>query len=238
MGGFLSWLDDAWWTPHGIVFDIGNATREALLQFRKSSDHTTCGGRDEYSNGNGSLMRCMPISCWLFGQKTTEQIQLAGDASALTHAHIRSQLCCTWHALWCDGILSERDVRTAARDASDRLRRYVPEFERLILARLLDGSVMDLPRASVISDGYVVATTEASLWCIANHADFPSAVLAAVNLGGDTDTTGAVAGGMAGLHYGLNAIPTEWVAALVRRDDVMALAERFATACVDHWQKT
>ena len=236
--GFLAWLDEAWWTPHGVVFDIGNATHGALKTFRVHRDHTSCGKSDEYANGNGSLMRSLPVSCWLFGQPTEEIHRLAGEASALTHAHLRSRLCCAWHALWCDAKLAGRPVRVAARQASDRLRQHVPDFERKILGRLLDSSVMDLPRASIQSDGYVVSTLEAALWCVANHDDFRSTVLAAVNLGDDADTTGAVAGGMAGLHYGFNAIPPEWIAALARRDDVMALAERFATACVEHWQRS
>ena len=237
--GFLGWLDRNEWTPHGEVFDIGNATRNALMLFRIGGDHTTCGQSHERDNGNGSLMRCLPVSLWLFGSPSEHVVQQAGDASALTHAHLRSRLCCAWHALWCDAVLAGREPRDAAHQASKRLRPLITvDLERQILKRLLDGSVMDLPRASLQSDGYVVSTLEASLWCVANHPDFRSAVLAAVNLGGDADTTGAVAGGMAGLHFGLKAIPAEWVAALARRDDVMALAERFANACVDHWQRS
>ena len=234
--GFLGWLDHNQWTPHGKVFDIGNATRSALMLFRIGGDHTSCGQASERDNGNGSLMHCLPVSCWLFGQQTEVITHMAGEASALTHAHLRSRLCCAWHALWCDATISERPVRVAARQASDRLRQHVPELEREILKRLLNGTVMDLPRASIQSDGYVVSTLEASLWCLANYDDFSKTVLAAVNLGGDADTTGAVTGGMAGLHYGLNAIPKEWILALARHDDVMALAERFADTCLAHWQ--
>jgi ADP-ribosylglycohydrolase len=234
--GFLGWLDHNEWTPHGAVFDIGNATRNALMLFRIGGDHTTCGQPGERDNGNGSLMRCLPVSLWLFGSPAEHLREKAGDASALTHAHLRSRLCCAWHALWCDAVLSGRDIRAAAQQASKRLRPLITvDLERQILKRLLDGSVMDLPRASLQSDGYVVSTLEASLWCVANHADFRSTVLAAVNLGGDADTTGAVAGGMAGLVYGLSGIPTEWIDALARRAEVMALAERFADACLAQW---
>lgn len=236
--GFLGWLDHNQWTPHGAVFDIGNATRNALMLYRIGGDHTTCGQSSEYDNGNGSLMRCLPVSCWLFGQATEDITRLTGEASSLTHGHVRSRLCCTWHALWCDAVLSGRLTRVAARQASDRLRQHVPDLERKILGRLLDGSVMDVPRASIQSDGYVLSTLEASLWCLANHDNFRSTVLAAVNLGGDADTTGAVAGGMAGLLYGFNAIPAEWISALARQRDVLDLAERFTTACIDHWQHT
>jgi len=235
MSGYLDWLDLNSWTPHGKVFDIGNRTRNSLLLYRIDRDISDCGGDEENDNGNGSLMRCQPISCWLFGQDLETQMRLAGEASALTHAHIRTRLCCAWHALWCEAVLSDRDVRMAARFASDRLRRHIPANERLRLERILDGSVMDLDRTNVPSSGYVISTLEASLWCLAQHHDFRSTVLAAVNLGGDTDTTAAVTGGMAGLHYGLSSIPSEWINALARRDEVLALADRFADACIEHW---
>lgn len=237
--GFLGWLDRNEWTPHGEVFDIGNATRNALMLFRIGGDHTTCGQSHERDNGNGSLMRCLPVSLWLFGATAEQMVEHAGLASALTHAHLRSRLCCAWHALWCDAVLGGHDVRSAAVHASKRLRPLITvDLERQTLKRLLDGSLMELPRSTIQSDGYVVSTLEASLWCVANHGDFRSSVLAAVNLGGDTDTTGAVAGGMAGLLYGLNAIPAEWISALARRDDVIALAERFADACVEQWERS
>ncbi len=237
ISGFLLWLDKSWWTPHGVVFDIGNATQGALRLFRTNRDHLSCGMTCESDNGNGSLMRSLPVSCWLLGQATEIIISKAGEASALTHAHLRSRLCCAWHALWCDAMLSGKSVRASARDASHRLLPNIMlDLERKILKRLLDGSVMDQSRAAIHSDGYVVSTMEASLWCLTNHDDFRSSVLAAVNLGDDTDTTGAVTGGMAGLHYGLNAIPKEWISAIARHDDVMALAERFADACLAHWQ--
>ena len=120
--------------------------------------------------------------------------------------------------------------------AARQLGHLVPAEERGVFAPLIDASILYLPRERVRSDGYVVSTIEASLWCLTNHNDFRSTVLAAVNLGDDADTTGAVTGGMAGLHYGFNAIPKEWISTLARHDDVMALAERFADACLAHWQ--
>ena len=237
LDGFVAWLDEGRWAAHGVAFDVGNATRNAIMLYRSGGDWRTCGQAHENDNGNGSLMRLMPMSCWLFGAPLEEQVRLAGEASALTHAHLRSRLCCAWHAVWCDAVLSGRDVRSAARTASDRLRRHVPQAEDGPLRRLLDGSALDLPREQVVSGGYVVSTLEASSWCLARHADFPGAVLAAVNLGGDADTTGAVAGGMAGLRGGLAAIPVDWIAALARSQEVLALAGAFADACLAHWAR-
>ena len=235
LSGFLAWLDQSWWTPHGRVFDIGNATQTALMRKRVGLPWNECGGDEEHSNGNGGLMRLLPASCWLFGRPTEEIIRLAGESSALTHAHPRSRLCAAFHALVSEDLLSGATVRVATMHAAARLHRHVPLEERTALAALLDGSALDQPRSRVRSDGYVVSTLEAALWCLEQHDDYSAAVLAAVNLGGDTDTTGAVAGGLAGLRGGLTAIPPEWINALARRDEVMALAGTFADACLAGW---
>jgi ADP-ribosylglycohydrolase len=87
-----------------------------------------------------------------------------------------------------------------------------------------------LPEDEIRSDGYVVHTLEASVWCLLATGDFPSAVLKAVNLGGDADTTGAVTGGLAGICYGEGGLPGEWLDALARRKDIEDLARRFAEA--------
>jgi len=235
MEGFRRWLDGGFWAAHGMPFDVGNATRNAIMLYRIHGDWSNCGQDSEWDNGNGSLMRCFPVSAWLVGASPTDRIRLAGEASALTHAHIRSRLCCAWHAQWCEATLSERDVGVAAAQVNARLRRDVPPAEWTHLARLLDGTILQAPRDSVNSSGYVVATLEASLWCVARHGSFSEMVLAAVNLGGDTDTTGAVTGGMAGWLLGAGAIPETWLSALPRRGEVEDLATRFAERCLDQW---
>lgn len=95
-------------------------------------------------------------------------------------------------------------------------------------AAFLDGSLLSLAEAEVQSTGYVVHTLEAALWCLLRHDTYAATVLAAVNLGHDTDTTGAVVGGLAGLGYGEAGIPPEWLAGLARRPDIEDLAIRLA----------
>jgi len=194
-----------------------------------------CGGSEDHDNGNGGLMRLLPASCWLFGRPTADIVRLAGESSALTHAHPRSRLCAAFHALTTEDLLSGASIRSAALNSAARLRRHVPPEEREPLATLLDGSALDRPRRDVHSDGYVVSTLEAALWSLERHDDYPAAVLAAVNLGGDTDTTGAVAGGLAGLRGGITAIPPQWRDSLARHEEVLALADRFADACLAAW---
>jgi ADP-ribosyl-[dinitrogen reductase] hydrolase len=107
----------------------------------------------------------------------------------------------------------------------------IAEKEIARFTRILNGTLGSLPEALISSSGYVVHTLEASLWCLLNYDDFSSAVLAAVNLGDDTDTTGAVVGGLAGLWYGAKNIPVEWLDVLARRADIEQLVHRIAPAC-------
>lgn len=235
MQGFHRWLYGCSWTARGSVFDVGRTTAQAIDQFARERDSTSCGQQGESANGNGSLMRCLPVSAWVAGRPVADSSAVPGEASALTHAHIRSRLCCMWHAGWCRAAMSRSDPGDCAAVASERLRSAVPDSERPHLARILDGTAMRLPRKQVPSDGYVVSTLEASLWCLAHGRTFEEIVLSAVNLGGDADTTGAVTGGMAGWLLGASTIPEAWIEALPRRAEVEALIEGFTERCLAHW---
>jgi len=98
-------------------------------------------------------------------------------------------------------------------------------------ARVLSGTIGDVGDREIASSGYVLHTLEASLWCLLTTTSYNDTVLTAINLGDDTDTTGCVAGGLAGLHYGLKAIPVTWRGAMAREAEITALLKRFVRAC-------
>ena len=81
-----------------------------------------------------------------------------------------------------------------------------------------------LDEEQIKSSGYVVHTLEAAIWCFLNTDNYKDCVLKAVNLGDDTDTVGAVAGGLAGLYYGYNEIPKEWLDVIPKKDWIEELA--------------
>ncbi|WP_435524551.1 ADP-ribosylglycohydrolase family protein [Chryseobacterium indoltheticum] len=89
--------------------------------------------------------------------------------------------------------------------------------------RVLKNDISKYNEDEISSGGYVLHSLEASLWCFLNSESYAEAVLKAVNLGEDTDTTGAITGGIAGIYYGFVNIPEEWIDVLVRKEDIEEL---------------
>ncbi|MEK0451716.1 MAG: hypothetical protein RL088_3984 [Verrucomicrobiota bacterium] len=232
---FLRWGRECYWTPHGNVFDIGVATSQALNRIAAGKPALECGGVSEYDNGNGSLMRILPV-CLRFADGDT--ITLAGkvqDASCITHAHRRSQMACFFHALFVRELLASGDCRGALSAAQAGFQTYYATpwtDEFMAFTNVLDARLPEFPESEIRSGGYVMETLAASLWCLLTTDNFRDCVLKAVNLGGDTDTTGCVAGGLAGVRYGIEAIDAEWLEALARKDDIEPLFDRFADLVV------
>lgn len=230
MERFRSWLLHGEYTPHGESWDIGGTTRRSILRYDRGTPVAESGDRDERQNGNGSLMRFLPAAIWLVGENLRAAVERAMRHSEMTHGHVRARLCCAYHALLVRDLLVGADLRDAMGFASEALDRWVPDAEREILEPVLTGAILESDEDDVESSGYVVHTLGASLWCLDRHDDYRSAVLAAVNLGGDADTTGAVTGGLAGVIHGLSAIPEGWVQALENPDLVWRIARRFESA--------
>ena len=140
--------------------------------------------------GNGSLMRTAPLAMLNYFD-----VYKIRDVSALTHAHPVAEWSCV---TLCDILWTIRNSGTPAKWVL--WRRY--------------GYIASRPVEAVKSDGYCEHTLEAALWCFLNTTSYADCVLAAVNLGGDTDTTAAIAGAIAGVYDGFEAIPPKWVGQL------------------------
>jgi ADP-ribosyl-[dinitrogen reductase] hydrolase len=233
---FVRWLDAEIWTPHGAVFDVGNATADAIRRLARGVAPLEAGRDDELSNGNGSLMRILPVAIWFGGRQTADTVEAAHRFSAVTHRHPRSQVGCAVFCLVARRLLAGLDAASAIDDAwRDASAHYNADpFASELRAYSRISSASDLKRlrvAEIRGSGYVVDALEASLWCLLTTRSFREAVLRAVNLGDDTDTTGAISGALAGIRYGLDAIPRDWRAKLARHEDLNALFDAFV-ACV------
>ncbi len=230
---FCSWLFDALWTPTGFVFDAGLTTYLALDKIQ--NDHKSAavsGGITEDDNGNGSLMRMMPVAFYFAHLAIEPFLKAVHDISGITHAHPRSKIACGMYCLFIRELLADRDkdraYKAAVKQAVD-FYSAIPEFNNELshFMRIISHAVPTLPENEIQSSGYVVDTLEASLWCVLRHDSAKDVLLAAVNLGLDTDTTGMVAGGCAGIIYGLDSIPPAWLKSLARKKEIDELVSRF-----------
>ena len=175
---FEAWLYNDEFTANGTVFDVGGTTREAI-----ELEHGMDGFHD---NGNGSLMRILPLAF------TTASDEDIANVSAITHAHEISKKACI---------------------------EYIHIARKLIKGeKYHDELIKNIDESEIKSGGFVLDTLVASLWCILNTCNYKDAVLKAVNLGSDTDTTAAVTGGLAGIIYGFDAIPKEWIDKLKNKE--------------------
>jgi ADP-ribosylglycohydrolase len=228
---FLTWQDDGHWTPSGKVFDIGITTSSALSRLRIGVSPEEAGGDKDGDNGNGSLMRILPVALRYAQAPPEEMITMAHRISSVTHRHPRSQMACGLYCCMVKKLLLGAMPHEAYLYMIDKGRDIYnrqPYFAELShFAGIMDGHLADAPEQDIRSSGYVVHTLEASIWCFLTTLSFQDAVLKAVNLGGDTDTTGCVTGGLAGVYYGMKTIPDEWLKKILRAADIDKLFMQF-----------
>ena len=230
---FVRWMNDGLWTANGEVFDVGGTTCTALCNIAKGVSAREAGGRSEESNGNGSLMRILPAVLRFAGEPAGSFADRLEKVSAITHGHPRSQMACVLYGSVIRQLLLGVQPRQAVDSARVEFRgRYeqAPQFS--YLRRILEDDLNSLPEWEIVSTGYVLHTLHASLWCLLTTRNYPDCVLKAVNLGGDTDTTGCVAGGLAGVAYGMKSIPEEWSGQLARQNDLEQLFRPFIRLCL------
>lgn len=214
MGNFHRWLYEGEFTPYGVVFDVGGTTRRAIEKYAAGAVVAECGGRELSDNGNGALMRILPLAFLSWDYKNI------CDVSGLTHAHGISQKACLLYLSAADGIMRGNSCKKVLADV------FSDSWSKTIGLR----DPRELKREDIKSTGYVVDTLEAALWCLYNTDNYSDCVLNAVNLGGDTDTVAAVAGGLAGLMYGCGGkrgVPVRWIKQIPKRDWIKELCNKF-----------
>lgn len=183
MNNFLSWYLMGKYTANGL-FDIGSTTQCALEKFART-ENINCGLRRFQNNGNGSLMRMLPLA---FINCTDEEIK---DVSALTHAHELSIETCIIYVYLTRKLIENKNIKETFKYHYDYYKGLSNNF--------------------INSTGFVIDTFDAAIWCLINSNSYVEAVLNAVNLGGDTDTIAAITGGWAGIVYGYDSIPKKWI---------------------------
>jgi len=228
---FVRWYYQSFWTSTGAVFDIGILTSVAIQRLQRGTRPDLAGNRDEDSNGNGSLMRIAPLAFHLEDKSPEERFDLTRRVSSVTHGHIRSVIACFYYLEFARKLFSSDDKHTIYHELQEEIPPFLKSLsidpgEISLFDRLLKGNIHKRHEDEIKSDGYVLHTLEASIWCLMRGDSYRETVLKAVNLGFDTDTTGAVTGGLAGLLYGFDSIPENWINTLARKDDIEDLALR------------
>jgi ADP-ribosylglycohydrolase len=226
---FVRWHDEGAFTAHGDVFDLGISTSKAVSRLKSgvAPENAGCAGVNE--NGNGSLMRIAPLVFYLRGKPETECFQITKAVSSITHAHEWSVASCLIYTEYLLKLLDGMDRQNAYWSLQgDFQKMYISGAASAEFDRILRTDISALPESAIKSCGFVIDTLEAAFWCFLTTDTCRDAVLKAVNLGEDTDTTAAVTGGIAGLFYGKDAIPADWLQKLAGLDDICRIAVAMA----------
>jgi len=219
MQRYVRWMDEGYYSSTGECFDIGNTTSAALNRFKRSGE-PFAGSTDPHAAGNGSIMRLAPIPMWFYSD-LEQAIHFAGESSRTTHAAVECVDACKFYAAVLIAALSgaaKDDILSAPFEDIQP-----PELSPKIQA-IADGSYRDKGEEEISGSGYVVDSLEAALWCFHTTDNYRDAILRAVNLGDDADTTAAVCGQVAGAYYGVAGIPSEWLERLTMRQEIDRLA--------------
>ena len=246
MMNFVRWLEGGAYTPTGEAFDVGGTCLRAIRTFIDiyySEEKGFCLPEDDvdaaawaqsgaYSNGNGALMRIHPFVLMAVceGREGADFENAIEAGATLTHAHGRSTLACQIYARILRALLDhpkKESVIRALYEAKEKYRLH-PEYD--YFKRLFDGNFSRYRMDEILSTGYVVDTLEAAVFCLLTTDSYSDCVLKAVNLGEDTDTVAAVAGGLAGALYGWETIPEKWLHTLLRRKYIEEMCERAGIA--------
>ncbi len=233
---FIQWYVGGRYSSHGKPFGIGRTIRRALENLLKGIPPTSSGLRDEFSNGNGSLMRIMPIPLYFYCRELEMVIERVHEVSAITHAHPRSLVGCGLYSIMVYYIVRGYDKYEAYEKMVEEANKiyglqepFSNELYRYY-GRIVKKKLPYLSKKEIKSTGYVVYTLEAVLWIFLNTNSYAEAVAKAIALGGDTDTIAAITGSLAGLYYGVENIPREWINHIPRLDWVMKLIDKFIEA--------
>jgi len=220
MDRIARWYRDGYFAVGRDVFDVGLQTTQSITAFLRGVPALSTGRADEMGNGNGSLMRVMPLALWHEGSDE-DLVAQARLQSRPTHAHPRAELCCALVCLWARRLMT--DSVNAWIEAVEILEGVLPPGSRDRIE--LDTHVRPRDDVPAKGSGYVVDTLH-SVRLAMRERTFEDVVRAAIALGNDTDTTACVAGGVAGVKYGLQGIPRRWMKTLRGKEMVEPLLAR------------
>lgn len=195
---FYRWYSESYWSARGETFDIGNTTFLAIVDWKQGKSPVDAGGRSEKSNGNGSLMRILPLAYLYQNLEYGDLMELTEKISSITHAHLRSRMACGIYISIAIELLGGASIElayhrgienylnwcgTPVGDEINGEGRQISNYnaEKHHFDRILDGRIGSLPVEEIRSGGYVIDTLEACLWCLLETSSYSEAVLKAAD---------------------------------------------------------
>ena len=229
MDKWVKWISKSEYTPTGVAFDIGRTCLKAIKKYCNGTAPLQCGSTSINENGNGSLMRILPVALYAYSKKLddTSIHKLTNEVSSLTHAHEVSRLGCYIYVQFIICLLKGNTKQEAYKHIQDLDYRSFSIDSINHYARILNNQIEFQILDNIKSTGYIVDTLESAMWIFMNAQHYKEAIIASTNIGGDTDTIGAIVGSMAGIYYGFEDIPSSWLDKLQRKDYLMELVDRF-----------
>jgi len=233
---FCNWVNNNEYTATNKIFDIGMTTKYALIKyFNNKIDATMCGGTNINENGNGSLMRMLPIALYCFYKNIkgdNEIFTLVKNSSSITHAHDISILGCYIYVRYVISLLETKNKISSYHFIKKLDYSMFIEEVKLEYYRILFSDISTLNINDINSSGYVVDTLEAVFWIVLNCSSYNESIIGAINLGGDTDTIGAITGSIAGILYGYDNISKRWISKLKNKDYIDEIIIKFENTFV------
>ncbi len=230
---FCEWVNNAKYTATNHIFDIGITTKYALVRFFVDKiEPIKCGGVLDCENGNGSLMRMIPIVLYTYYNNLDDDalFEIVKNTSSITHAHEISIMGCYIYVKYLLRLIKTNDLfesyQYIKKLAYDK---YFRQDTIDIYERILKKDIYQYSIDEIKSSGFIVHTLEAVLWVVLNTNNFKDSIVLAINLGEDTDTIGAITGSITGVKYGFENMPAEWINKIQKLDYIYSL--------IDNWDK-
>ncbi|MBF1113533.1 MAG: ADP-ribosylglycohydrolase family protein, partial [Solobacterium sp.] len=229
MDKWVKWISKSEYTPTGVAFDIGRTCLKAIKKYCNGTAPLQCGSTSINENGNGSLMRILPVALYAYSKKLDDISihKLTNEVSSLTHAHEVSRLGCYIYVQFIICLLKGNTKQEAYKHIQYLDYSAYDMHSLKLYKRILDEQIEVQRLDQIKSTGYIVDTLESAMWIFMNAEHYKEAIIASTNIGGDTDTIGAIVGSMAGIYYGFDSIPSNWLEKLQRKDYLIELVDRF-----------
>lgn len=228
---FCEWVNNAKYTATDHLFDIGITTKYALVRFFVDKvEATKCGGTLDSENGNGSLMRMMPIALYAYYHQLDNNtiFEIVKNTSSITHANEKSVLGCYIYVQYILKLIETNNLQESYNYIKTlNYQTFFSEDNISIYERILKNDISKYPLEEIRSSGYILHTLEAVLWVVLNTTSFEESILTAINLGEDTDTIGAITGSLTGIKYGFDNIPENWINKIQKLDYLYELIDKW-----------